>query len=98
MQSRLDPELLKAYLQTDYIVSDDPPMMLKIGEQSDDARILLASFDTDCGAFITAWNPGSTILNDEDNDENKNRISDRDVAWEHFLRIIILKFLSVHRR
>ena len=54
MQSRLDPELLKAYLQTDYIVSDDPPMMLKIGEQSDDARILLKSFNTDCGTFITA--------------------------------------------
>ena len=47
MQSRLDPELLKAYLQTDYIVSDDPPMMLKIGEQSDDARIFLKSFNTD---------------------------------------------------
>ena len=71
MQSRLDPELLKAYLQADYIVSDDPPMMLKIGEQSDDARILLASFDTDCGAFITAWNPGSTILKDEDNDDRQ---------------------------
>ena len=71
MQSRLDPELLKAYLQTDYIVSDDPPMMLKIGEQSDDARILLASFNTDYGAFITAWNPGSTILKDEDNDDRQ---------------------------
>ena len=71
MQSRLDPELLKAYLQTDYIVSDDPPMMLKIGEQSDDARILLESFNTDCGTFITAWNPGSNILKDEDNDDRQ---------------------------
>ena len=71
MQSRLDPELLKVYLQTDYIISDDPPMTLKIGEHSDDARILLASFNTDGGAFITAWNPGSAILKDEDNDDRQ---------------------------
>ena len=71
MQSQLDPDLLEAYLQTDYIVSDDPPMLMNIGVQSDDARILLASFNTDCGAFITAWNPRSTLLNDEDNDDRQ---------------------------
>lgn len=71
MQSQLDPELLNAYLETDYIVSDDPPLMLKIGEQNDDVRILLASFGTDCGAFITAWNPGSVMLNDDDNDDRQ---------------------------
>lgn len=71
MQSQLDPDLLEAYLQTDYIVSDDPPMLMNIGVQSDDARILLASFNTDSGAFITAWNPRSTLLNDEDNDDRQ---------------------------
>jgi len=71
MKSRLDPELLKLYQQTDYIISDDPPMTLTIGEQSDDARILLASFNADCGAVITAWNPGSTILKDQDNDDRQ---------------------------
>lgn len=71
MQSTLDPDLLKAYLETDYIVSDDPPLMMKIGEQNDDVRILLASFGTDRGAFITAWNPRSTPLKEEDNDDRQ---------------------------
>mgnify|MGYP001161439751 FL=1 len=71
MQSQLDPELLKAYRETDYIISDDPPLMLKIGEQSDDAKILLASFGTNNGAFITAWNPHSTILKDQENDDRQ---------------------------
>ena len=71
MQSTLDPALLSAYLETDYIVSDDPPMLLRIGEQSDDARILLASFGTDQAAFITAWNPGSSRLSDDDNDDRQ---------------------------
>lgn len=71
MQSQLSPALLDAYLKTDYIISDDPPTLLNVGVQSDDAKILLASFNTDCGAFITAWNPGSTILKDEDNDDRQ---------------------------
>ena len=71
MQSQLSPELLDAYLKTDYIISDDPPTLLNVGVQSDDAKILLASFNIDSGAFITAWNPGSTILKDEDNDDRQ---------------------------
>ena len=58
MKSSLAPELLTAYLETDYFVSDDPPLLLHIGEENDDAKILLASFAVDSAAFITAWNPG----------------------------------------
>ena len=71
MQSKLDTELIKKYLDTDYFISDDPPLMLKIGEQNDDAKILLASFNTNDGAFITAWNPRSAILKDQENDDRQ---------------------------
>ena len=71
MQSTLDPQLIKKYIETDYFISDDPPLMLKIGEQNDDAKILLASFNTNCGAFITAWNPGSVILKDQENNDRQ---------------------------
>ena len=68
MKTDLDPATLEAYLQTDYLVSDDPPLLLRIGEQNDDARILLASFGIETAAFITAWNPRSQPLSDDDND------------------------------
>jgi hypothetical protein len=71
MKSSLPPALLTAYEETDYYVSDDPPMLLKIGVQNDDARILLASFDVDSAAFITAWNPGSEQLLEEENDNRQ---------------------------
>ncbi len=68
MKTALDPELLKAYLETDYFVSDDPPLLLRIGEENDDAKILLASFAVSSAAFLTAWNPGSQQLSDDEND------------------------------
>lgn len=67
MKSNLDPALLKAYKDTDYIVSDDPPMVLHVGESNDDARILLASFGVSTAAFITAWNPRSEPLTEDEN-------------------------------
>ncbi|MBT4161622.1 MAG: DUF3293 domain-containing protein [Gammaproteobacteria bacterium] len=71
MKSSLDPELLRAYQITDYIVSDDPPLTLNIGVGNDDARILLASFGVETAAFVTAWNPGSEVLTEDENDDNQ---------------------------
>ena len=72
----LPPDLQQAYLETDYIVSDDPPLLLTIGEPSDDARILLASFGVQTAAFVTAWNPGSQLLSDGENEERQLRLLD----------------------
>jgi len=74
MKSSLDPALLQAYLDTDYIVSDDPPLLLRIGEQNDGARILLASFGVETAAFITAWNPGSNELTEDENDARQSAL------------------------
>lgn len=68
MKSGLPAELRQKYLDTDYVVSDDPPLLLRIGEQNDDARILLASMGVETAAFITAWNPQSDRLTDDEND------------------------------
>lgn len=67
MKSSLSPDLIRFYEETDYYVSDDPPLLLKIGRQNDDARILLASFGVETAAFITAWNPHSQQLTEEQN-------------------------------
>ncbi len=71
MKTGLPAGLLNAYLETDYYVSDDPPLLLKIGESSDDAKILLASFEVTSAALITAWNPGSSRLSDDENDDRQ---------------------------
>lgn len=68
MKSQIDPAMLQAYLTTDYLISDDPPLLLRIGEENDDARILMASFGVTTAAFLTAWNPGSHQLDDDEND------------------------------
>lgn len=56
-ESSIDPALIQAYRETDYIIDDDPPVLLRIGEQNDGLRVMLASFGVETGAFITAWNP-----------------------------------------
>lgn len=60
-------------MESDYIVDDDPPLVMKIGEQNDGLRILFASFNVESAAFITAWNPGSRKLSV---DENYDRQAD----------------------
>ena len=71
MTSGLDESLRLKYLDTDYIISDDPPLLMKIGEQSDDLRVLLGSMGVESAAFITAWNPRSEQLTDEENDDRQ---------------------------
>ena len=41
--------------------------MLHVAEQNDDARILLASFGVTTAAFLTAWNPRSEKLSEDEN-------------------------------
>ena len=71
MESNLDESLRLKYLDTDYIISDDPPLLMRIGEQSDDLRVLLGSMGVESAAFITAWNPQSEQLTDDENDDRQ---------------------------
>jgi len=71
MTSGLDESLRLKYLDTDYIISDDPPLLMKIGEQSDDLRVLLGSMGVESAALITAWNPRSEQLTDDENDDRQ---------------------------
>ena len=71
MKSGIDPSLRQKYLDTDYIISDDPPLLMKVGEQSDDLRVLLGSMGVEFAAFITAWNPHSEKLTNDENDDRQ---------------------------
>lgn len=63
----MDTRLEQAYRETDYVVDDEPPLVLKIGERNDGVRVLLASFNVESAAFLTAWNPNSEQLPLEEN-------------------------------
>jgi hypothetical protein len=59
----IDPKLLKAYPDTKFIVSTrDGEITFRVGERSEDFDNLLRELRANGGAFITAWNPGSTRL------------------------------------
>lgn len=66
-------ELQARFLETDYIVDDDPPLILKVGQQNDALRALFASFGVESGAFLTAWNPHGEAA---DIDQNYDRQAD----------------------
>ena len=74
MKSSIDASLIQKYLDTDYIISDDPPLLMKIGEQSDDLRVLLGSMGVESAALITAWNPRSEQLTDDENDDRQGML------------------------
>lgn len=59
--------LLSKFRETDYIIDDDPPLILKVGEQNDALRALFASFGVESAAFITAWNPGGELADFDTN-------------------------------
>lgn len=60
-------DLIQAYLETEYRVFSDPPITLRIGVKNRSLDDLLLEEHTSSAAFITAWNPFSQLLSDEEN-------------------------------
>ena len=60
----VSPDLLAAYREAEYVVRD-PPIVLRIGERNGELDALLG--ESGGAAFLTAANPGSERLSDEEN-------------------------------
>jgi len=69
--SQLAPTLLQAYRETHYQVDAGPvdlaPLVLRVDEASTSLAGLHKTFGVDCSAFITACNPWSESLVEEEN-------------------------------
>lgn len=63
----LDPDLLAAYEDSDYVVHDKPELVLKIGVPSPRLDALLEKERAPCAAFVTAANPRSKPRTPEEN-------------------------------
>jgi hypothetical protein len=63
-----------AYRATRYIVEDNEPIALCIGETSAALDALFARRNAASGVFITAWNPGSRCCTQRENEEAAERL------------------------
>jgi len=63
----LDSVLLQAYLTTDYGVHAEPAFTLCVGQHSLEMAVLYLQHQTKTAAFITACNPYSIKLTDNEN-------------------------------
>ena len=67
--TQIRPDKVRAYLATDYRLGHTAQdIVLTIGKRSDRLAALFAAKGVNCGAFLTAYNPRSTIQPDEVND------------------------------
>lgn len=74
----MNPELLAAYLRTEYRVNDRGfEFILHVNEPSSALHACHASFSVDCSAFLTAWNPRSQPLLFHENEAAMRRLVQR---------------------
>jgi Protein of unknown function (DUF3293) len=84
--SSISPQIIQAYRETEYRVLADPAFVLRIAEASAELLELYRRFGVSCGAFVTACNPYSAALSDDDNRERQAKL-------ERELRSRSLRFL-----
>lgn len=72
----IDSELWKAYEETDFIVHTKPEFALNIGQFSEQLKQLLISHKVTSAAFVTAYNPFSQKLSEDENSESQARLVD----------------------
>jgi hypothetical protein len=89
--SNLAPALVQAYRETHYWVIADAaavvPFVLRVDEASKVLAGLHKEFGVDCSAFVTACNPWSESLTDEENFKRMEKL-------RHALRTRSLRWLE----
>ncbi len=65
--TNLPPELIQAYRETHYRVEGVEPFTLKVDQVSSEVLKALAKRGLKSCAFVTAWNPYSIALKEEEN-------------------------------
>ncbi len=63
----MNSELWSAYAETHYIVHNEPPFTLRIAQPCPELKALMADHNALGAAYITAWNPFSRQLNEQEN-------------------------------
>jgi len=74
--SEISPLTINAYLETDYHVFCEPSIKLKVDIANDSLAKLFLRFNTNCGVFITAYNPFSSVVSDAVNTIRQAELAD----------------------
>jgi len=72
--SKIDPETIDAYLQTDYCVTGNTPLILRVGIPNDTLAMLYKQHRTNSAMFITACNPYSRDIGETANAERQAKL------------------------
>ena len=65
--SEISHLIIKAYLETDYCIFDEFPFVLRVGIANESLAKLYKRFKTNCGVFVTAFNPFSNDVGEAAN-------------------------------
>ena len=75
--------LLESYKSADYHVYTTPSFILKIGMHSTELEIIYKKSNTHTAAFVTAFNPFSQELSNQDNKVRNNKL-EKLIQSHHF--------------
>ena len=76
--TQIHPDKVRAYQATDYRIGHtSQDIVLTIGQRSERLALLFAANDVECGAFLTAYNPQSTVQTDAANERAHAELADK---------------------
>lgn len=80
-ESRIAPRLVQAYLETHYHAGE---VLLQVGQENGLLRMVHGLHGVASSLFITAWNPYSQTLAEEDNQKAQEKLRSvvRDRGWQ----------------
>ncbi len=74
-ESDIDQSTLQAYIETEYLVHGESVFTLRIGQVSADLLDAYKRENVNCCAFLTACNPHSLSLDDDENTTRHNDLA-----------------------
>jgi hypothetical protein len=63
----IDPRLVQAYKAAEYALLTEPEIVIRVGEHNVDVDMVLRADDAESAAFVTASNPSSVEIDEDDN-------------------------------
>jgi hypothetical protein len=74
MSEMVPSDLAQAFAETHYIVHDEAPFVMHIGQPCPELKALMAEHNAQGAAFITAWNPFSQSLHAKENQARQEEL------------------------
>ena len=83
IETSINAQLLDSYQSANYHVDASPSFILKIGQYSPELHQIYEASHKKEATFITAFNPASVELSNEENKE-RNELLEQDIQMLHF--------------